>query len=125
MWTITEVICTQAIIVIMRPRWFSVEYAITFFKSYEREAVNAAVNDVKVQRSIRKDKSSGKMFGASRRRIIIPPRTRVEECTNALTGVGAAMAAGSHVEKGNWALLVIAAKIIENPVNFVKCSMSK
>ena len=32
--------------------------------------------------------------------------TRVEECTNEDTGVGAAMAAGSHALKGIWALLV-------------------
>jgi len=32
----------------------------------------------------------------------------VLECTNALTGVGAAIAAGNQEEKGNWALLVIA-----------------
>lgn len=35
--------------------------------------------------------------------------TRVEECTNADTGVGAAMAAGSHAERGICALLVILA----------------
>ena len=42
--------------------------------------------------------------------------TRVDECTKADTGVGAAMAAGSHDLNGNWALLVHAAitKII-NP----------
>jgi len=33
----------------------------------------------------------------------------VEEWTSAETGVGAAIAAGSHEEKGIWALLVIAA----------------
>ena len=33
----------------------------------------------------------------------------MEEWTRALTGVGAAIAAGSQAEKGNWALLVIAA----------------
>ena len=32
--------------------------------------------------------------------------TKVEECTNAETGVGAAIAAGSQAEKGIWALLV-------------------
>lgn len=37
--------------------------------------------------------------------------TRVEEWTSADTGVGAAMAAGSHAEKGIWALFVIAASI--------------
>jgi hypothetical protein len=35
--------------------------------------------------------------------------TRVEECTKADTGVGAAMAAGSQLENGIWALFVIAA----------------
>ena len=37
--------------------------------------------------------------------------TSVEEWTRAEIGVGAAMAAGSHLEKGIWALLVIAARI--------------
>lgn len=41
-----------------------------------------------------------------------PAVTRVEECTRADTGVGAAIAAGSHLEKGIWALFVIAAIII-------------
>lgn len=36
----------------------------------------------------------------------------MEECTRAETGVGAAMAAGSQLENGIWALLVIAASII-------------
>ena len=35
-----------------------------------------------------------------------PAVTRVEEWTKAETGVGAAMAAGNHAEKGIWALLV-------------------
>ena len=30
-----------------------------------------------------------------------PAVTRVDECTNADTGVGAAIAAGNHAEKGN------------------------
>ena len=38
--------------------------------------------------------------------------TRVEEWTNAETGVGAAIAAGSQAENGIWALLVIAASVI-------------
>jgi hypothetical protein len=38
--------------------------------------------------------------------------TKVEECTRAETGVGAAIAAGNQEEKGIWALLVIAAKTI-------------
>jgi hypothetical protein len=47
-------------------------------------------------------------------RIIMntPAVTRVEECTNADTGVGAAMAAGSHAENGICALLVMAARVM-------------
>lgn len=37
-----------------------------------------------------------------------PAVTRVDECTSDDTGVGAAIAAGSHAEKGIWALFVIA-----------------
>jgi len=36
----------------------------------------------------------------------IPAVTKVELCTKALTGVGAAMAAGSHLANGHCALLV-------------------
>lgn len=39
--------------------------------------------------------------------------TRVEECTSAEIGVGAAIAAGSQAEKGNCALLVQAALMIK------------
>jgi len=42
-----------------------------------------------------------------------PAVTSVDECTNADTGVGAAMAAGSHAENGICALFVIAAPIIK------------
>jgi len=39
----------------------------------------------------------------------IPAVTSDEDCTNADRGVGTAIAAGSHLEYGIWALLVIAA----------------
>lgn len=38
----------------------------------------------------------------------IPAVTKVEECTNLEIGVGALIAAGSHLIKGHWALLVMA-----------------
>lgn len=41
-----------------------------------------------------------------------PAVTRVEECTSADTGVGAAIAAGSQLENGICALFVIAATVI-------------
>lgn len=37
--------------------------------------------------------------------------TRVDECTRAETGVGAAMAAGSQLMNGSWALFVMAAAV--------------
>lgn len=44
-------------------------------------------------------------------RIYTPAVTKVEECTKAEIGVGAAIAAGSQAENGNCALLEIAAII--------------
>ena len=38
----------------------------------------------------------------------------MDEWTKAETGVGAAMAAGNHLQNGIWALLVIPATIIIN-----------
>lgn len=43
----------------------------------------------------------------------MPAVTRVDEWTSAETGVGAAMAAGSQLENGICALLVIAASTIK------------
>lgn len=47
--------------------------------------------------------------GAKRIIRYTPAVTKVEECTSAETGVGAAIAIGSQGENGNCALLVIAA----------------
>lgn len=49
-----------------------------------------------------------------------PAVTRVDEWTRAETGVGAAIAAGSQLENGTCALLVIAAKVI---VSIIRGSM--
>lgn len=49
-----------------------------------------------------------------RRRRYTPAVTKVEEWTRAEIGVGADIAAGSQAEKGNWALLDIAAIIRNN-----------
>lgn len=51
--------------------------------------------------------------GKKRIRRKTPAVTRVDEWTRAETGVGAAMAAGSQLEKGIWALFVIAAKAMK------------
>jgi len=47
----------------------------------------------------------------------MPAVTSVEEWTSAETGVGAAIAAGSQLIKGNWALFVIAAKMSKVDIN--------
>ena len=49
--------------------------------------------------------------GKNRTKRNTPAVTSVDECTKAETGVGAAIAAGSHLEKGSWALFVIAARV--------------
>lgn len=53
----------------------------------------------------------------------MPAVTRVEECTRAETGVGAAMAAGSQAEKGSCALLVIAAIMSSNIISPVTLNL--
>ena len=54
-----------------------------------------------------------------------PAVTRVDECTRADTGVGAAIAAGSHLEKGIWALFVIAASIINSAIEIFNLFIQK
>lgn len=49
----------------------------------------------------------------------------MEECTRAETGVGAAMAAGSQVENGICALLVVAASTIRKAVKTVSGEVHK
>ena len=68
-----------------------------------------------IQRSLGWKKEQDFRKGKNRIRRNTPAVTRVEECTRAETGVGAAMAAGSQAEKGICALLVIAATIIVKP----------
>ncbi len=66
-----------------------------------------------------------------RYRMNVPPVTSVDEWTSVETGVGAAIAAGSHLEKGICALLVIAATKMpvhckgECSVFIVLCRMSQ
>lgn len=77
-------------------------------------AIRPAINIVTVAVSISLLLNSGDLdkVGENRIRRKTPAVTRVEECTKADTGVGAAIAAGSHAENGICALLVIAATII-------------
>lgn len=53
-----------------------------------------------------------------------PAVTKVEEWTKDETGVGAAIAAGNHAEKGTWALLVKVAKTnTQIHIFLLKCSL--
>lgn len=54
-----------------------------------------------------------------------PAVTKVEECTSAETGVGAAIAAGNQAEKGIWALLVIAANKTRKETQFLNSTSLK
>jgi hypothetical protein len=68
-----------------------------------------------------------KLFKAGLKRInkYTPAVTKVEEWTEAETGVGAAIAAGNQEENGIWALLVIAAKITNNEIKFISKEPAK
>lgn len=90
------------------------ERATTFFISHSAIAASPAAVIVRVATN-----SSAGWYqvnflrkGSNRISRYTPAVTRVDECTRADTGVGAAIAAGSQHEKGTCALLVIAARRI-------------
>jgi hypothetical protein len=78
------------------PNCDRVEKATTFFKSLSATAERApTINVLHPKTNINKPPIS------SFNRTHSPAVTKVEECTKAETGVGAAIAAGSHAENGN------------------------
>lgn len=83
-------------------------------RSHSYKALRPAINIVKelIRRRHLVNQSNFLKKGWNRIKRKTPAVTNVEEWTNAETGVGAAIAAGNHLEKGIWALLVIAATII-------------
>lgn len=101
---------------IIVPSWLNVDRAIIFFISHSLNALRPAIKEVKQAEKRSKNSSDSWCLRVSKNRTKIktPAVTRVEECTRADTGVGAAMAAGSHLINGYWALFVIAATIIIN-----------
>ena len=100
---------------IITPNWLKVDKAIIFFISHSVSAAIPAINIVKdaVKNKIVENiwKEARKEWKRINRNT--PAVTKVEEWTKAETGVGAAIAAGNHLENGIWALLVIAAIKIE------------
>lgn len=86
----------------MTLNWLRVERAIIFFKSHSNIAETPAISMVKALTIIRNWLNHWNDIKREWNRINrkTPAVTKVEECTRADTGVGAAMAAGSHEEKG-------------------------
>jgi len=90
-----------------------------FFKSHSAIALSPAITMVKeaMRRRVGLNNGDWDKNGKNRIRRKTPAVTRVDECTKAETGVGAAIAAGNQLENGIWALLVIAAIIIIRAIN--------
>lgn len=91
-----------ASLTIITPSCLSVERAIIFFMSHSVIALIPAINVVRtarIKRILWKQTDEDKK-GQKRNNRKIPAVTSVEEWTRADTGVGAAIAAGSHLENG-------------------------
>ena len=92
------------------PNWLRVERATIFFKSDSKNALSLAIVIVILPNTPSTTIGNCKdSKGTIRRSKYTPAVTKVDECTNAETGVGAAIAAGSQALKGTCALLVDAA----------------
>jgi len=108
---------------IIRATWLNVDRAIIFFMSHSAIALALAINMVIVATTIRVVLIGVEFIrGKNRIRRNTPAVTRVEECTRALTGVGAAIAAGNHLEKGICALFVMAATRINRGAHLISSS---
>ena len=93
-----------------KPIWDKVLKAIIFLKSGSHKEQNPAINEVNKPPS----KSNNKKLQLSKKRKYrkiknTPAVTRVLLCTKEDTGVGAAIARGSQLQKGYCALFVKAA----------------
>lgn len=111
MWKVASCGCPSPIADTITPSCLRVERAIIFFRSNSNIADVPAIIMVSLPRIRQAGLNQARFDNKGLNRISrkTPAVTRVEECTRADTGVGAAIAAGSHAMKGIWALLVIAA----------------
>lgn len=89
----------------IRPSWLKVESATTFLASCSSRAEKLAIKRV-IKPSLPKIVRFNKFLRPNRRVSHTPAVTKVELWTKALTGVGAAIAAGNHLINGHWALFV-------------------
>jgi hypothetical protein len=85
------------------PNCLKVERATNFLPSVSLRAERLAIVRVKTLTIVI---AQNHVIDRNRTISHKPAVTKVELCTKALTGVGAAIAAGSHLVKGAWALLV-------------------
>ena len=88
------------------PNWLKVDSAIIFFISNSKKAENLAMNIVETPTALINKLLMKENLFKCRINTYTPAVTNVEEWTKEDTGVGAAIAAGSHAEKGICALLV-------------------
>jgi hypothetical protein len=118
-WKKAKFVKFREILVIITPSCLRVESAIIFFISVSTIAFIPAISIVRDDRISRVMVAHlfGIRFGLNRIRRKIPAVTKVDEWTSAETGVGAAIAEGSHLENGIWALFVMAAIIISQVTN--------
>lgn len=84
------------------PSWLRVDSAIIFFMSHSVVALMPAINIVDTATNSSSVLNKGSVVRNWKKRMVrkIPAVTRVDECTSADTGVGAAIAAGSQLENG-------------------------
>ena len=111
-WNIARLIKLSLIVIIIKATCLRVDRAMIFFRSVSHIADILAVSEVIIDKISNVFIVDGWILSINRIIKMIPAVTRVEEWTKAETGVGAAIAAGSHAVKGNWALFVILAIII-------------
>lgn len=100
-------------VTIMRPSWLDVEKAIIFLISFwvrAQKAVNSVVMAPR-QRQVERAVLFVVRMGCIRISRKMPATTIVLECSNAETGVGPSIAAGSHGWRPNWADFPVAARI--------------
>jgi len=84
----------------IKPSCLKVDRATIFFASISKRAARLATISVRLPKIIHKFKAK-RDFVENVNNNQIPAVTKVELCTKALTGVGAAIAAGSHLIKGH------------------------
>jgi len=89
----------------IKPNCLNVDKATIFFASVSKRAASLATINVNIPNILHiltfiEELSPNRIINQT------PAVTRVDLCTKDLTGVGAAIAAGSHLMNGHWALLV-------------------